>query len=505
MSNYTKATNFATKDALTSGNPLKTLSGTELDDEFNAIQTANATKANTASAQLTGIPVAPTAAADTNTTQLATTAFVTTEANLKADLAGAAFTGAITTTSTIDGVDIATRDGVLTTTTTTANAALPKAGGTMTGVIAGFESTGIDDNATSTAITIDASENVGIGTSSPSSFNSTGGKLVTVSGAGEVAALFSDATYYTLGVKHTGVGSEAVGMFGGTPGSALALMTNNAERMRIDSAGNVGIGTSSPDYQLDIEASSPTVRLNSTVTNGVNSLFFGHSADADAGAIKYWGSAAGLGSYANAMTFNTNGSQALHIDSSGTTSFHGISGRATGATGHMSISEQSNNRSYIELASTSTSSTTLVVFLNPNAVVGSITTSGSSTSYSTSSDYRLKEADVPMTGATERVKALRPINFAWKVDGKRVDGFYAHELQAVVPEAATGTKDAMRDEEYEVTPAVVDAEGVETTAAVMGTRSVPDMQGIDQSKLVPLLTATIQELIARIEALEQGV
>ena len=133
MSNYTKATNFATKDALTSGNPLKTLSGTELDDEFNAIQTASATKANTASAQLTGVPVAPTAAADTNTTQLATTAFVTTEANLKADLAGAAFTGAITTTSTFDGVDIATRDGVLTTTTATADAALPKAGGALSG------------------------------------------------------------------------------------------------------------------------------------------------------------------------------------------------------------------------------------------------------------------------------------------------------------------------------------------------------------------------------------
>ena len=109
-----------------------------------------------------------------------------------------------------------------------------------------------------------------------------------------------------------------------------------------------------------------------------------------------------------------------------------------------------------------------------------------------------------MIGATERVKTLRPINFAWKLDGSRIDGFFAHELAEVVPEAATGTKDAMRDEEYEVTPAVLDAEGIETEAAVMGTRSVPDYQGIDQSKLVPLLTATIQELIARIEALEAG-
>jgi hypothetical protein len=76
MSNYTKATNFATKDALVTGNPLKTLSGTELDDEFNSIATAITTKANTSNTELTGTPTAPTAATATNSTQLATTAYV---------------------------------------------------------------------------------------------------------------------------------------------------------------------------------------------------------------------------------------------------------------------------------------------------------------------------------------------------------------------------------------------------------------------------------------------
>jgi hypothetical protein len=71
-----------------------------------------------------------------------------------------------------------------------------------------------------------------------------------------------------------------------------------------------------------------------------------------------------------------------------------------------------------------------------------------------------------------------------------------------VPEAISGTKDAMRDEEYEVTPAVLDEDGNVVTPAVMGTRSVPEYQGIDQSKLVPLLVKTIQELEARITALE---
>ena len=142
------------------------------------------------------------------------------------------------------------------------------------------------------------------------------------------------------------------------------------------------------------------------------------------------------------------------------------------------------------------------MFYKGGTFVGSIQVTGSSTVYATSSDYRLKENVTPMSGATARLKLLKPCNFDWISTGQNVDGFLAHEAQEVVPEAASGTKDAMMDEEYEVSPAVVDDEGNETTAAVMGTRSVPDMQGIDQSKLVPLLTATIQELIARIEALE---
>lgn len=76
MSNYTKATDFAAKDALTTGNPAKIVKGTEIDDEFNAIATAINSKANTNSPTLTGTPLAPTAATGTNTTQIATTAYV---------------------------------------------------------------------------------------------------------------------------------------------------------------------------------------------------------------------------------------------------------------------------------------------------------------------------------------------------------------------------------------------------------------------------------------------
>jgi hypothetical protein len=76
VSNYTKSTNFATKDALSSGNPLKIVKGTEIDTEFNNIATAISTKADLASPTLTGTPAAPTASLGTSTTQIATTAFV---------------------------------------------------------------------------------------------------------------------------------------------------------------------------------------------------------------------------------------------------------------------------------------------------------------------------------------------------------------------------------------------------------------------------------------------
>ncbi len=144
-------------------------------------------------------------------------------------------------------------------------------------------------------------------------------------------------------------------------------------------------------------------------------------------------------------------------------------------------------------------------FRNTNGEVGTISTQGSSTAYNTSSDYRLKENVVAMSGATERLKQLAPKRFNFIADADvTVDGFLAHEVADVVPEAITGAKDAMRDEEYEVTPAVLDDDGNVVTEAVMDTRSVPHYQGIDQSKLVPLLVATIQELEARIAALESN-
>ena len=113
------------------------------------------------------------------------------------------------------------------------------------------------------------------------------------------------------------------------------------------------------------------------------------------------------------------------------------------------------------------------------SVVGTISTDGSNTAYNTSSDYRLKENVSTDWDATTRLKQLKPSRFNWKANkDKTVDGFLAHEVSSIVPEAITGEKDA------------VDENGN------------PQYQGIDQSKLVPLLTKALQESIARADALE---
>ena len=123
-----------------------------------------------------------------------------------------------------------------------------------------------------------------------------------------------------------------------------------------------------------------------------------------------------------------------------------------------------------------------VQFRRQNTIIGSISRNGSndSVNYNTSSDYRLKDGIVDKIDGIEKLKQLKPRKFYWKsnTDKTLVDGFLAHEVSDIVPEAISGTKDAV-DEDDNIIP-----------------------QAIDQSKLVPLLTAALQEAITKIETLE---
>jgi hypothetical protein len=319
--------------------------------------------------------------------------------------------------------------------------------------------------------------------------------------------------------------------------SASSLASANLTGTVTVSGGNVGIGTALPTQLLSIYGSGGTLAGTAAI-----SLWDGNSGSSRKWAIANGASATGT-SQIGALTFSvgsgsftadplTAGIEAMRIDSSGnvlvgttdsvpynnsagSTADNGI---ALGATGIISSAKYNDNCAAFNRTGTDGG---IISFRKSGGNCGSISVTASSTAYNTSSDYRLKTDAQPMTGASARVLALKPVNFEWITDGSRVDGFLAHEAQAIVPECVTGTKDAMRDEQYEVTAAVyediiiaavLDEEGNEleaerteqrlVTEAVMGTRSVPDMQGIDQSKLVPLLTAALQEALNKIEAME---
>jgi hypothetical protein len=242
------------------------------------------------------------------------------------------------------------------------------------------------------AMTLDASGRLGIGTTSPSAFG------VTAERGG------SDSVYFTANSTsgYTFIAGVApalgYGLLGMTTNHALAFLTNNTERARIDTSGNLLVG---------LTTNSSSGKVSVAVANGGNGITVTNTS----GTAQY-----------NAMAFYNNGPSYTNT--------------------------------------------------------GAISVSGSATSYNTSSDYRLKNTIAPMTGALAKVALLKPCTYKWNADGSDGEGFIAHELAEVCPQAVSGEKDA------------VDEDGN------------PKYQGIDTSFLVATLTAALQEAVAEINSLK---
>jgi hypothetical protein len=388
-----------------------------------------------------------------------------------------------------------------------------------------------------TRLIVDGSGNVGIGTTSPS--------LSTASGS--ASGLEIKGTVPALNLKESS-GNDEFLLYGGASSATIYTVNNlrflmsGSEKMRLDTSGNLGLGTSSPDYNLQIEDTSSNISLALTSsTSGFSRVIFGDSGSATIGAVTYRNSD-------NSMAFEANGSERMRIDSSGrlglgisspdaklhvisgdadtqiklqsavsanaTTSLLMMSRRAGAENQNVTIKASSGNlfitgdTSYgkLSIGTTSIDKGQLNVLRNTNSTsaptvniagdgssnvwvsfsdssdvtYGSISRSGNGTAYTTSSDYRLKENIMYDFDATSRLKQLKPcrFNFIADEDNTTVDGFIAHEVSSIVPEAISGEKDAV-DEDGNIDP-----------------------QGIDQSKIVPLLVKTIQELEARITTLE---
>ena len=272
---------------------------------------------------------------------------------------------------------------------------------------------------------------------------------------------------------------------------ALTKITNTGiNNITLDSGGNVGIGITTPDSEprlhlrrgdaggvdsatnsvLTLENNTTAILQFLTSNTANQQIRFGDPQDTGAGFIQY-------NHGANAIQFGTNGPEKLRIDSSGNL----LVATTSPILGSTGVSGVQVGASFVSIGKTQTTTGTMMTFNNGNGQVGAITTAGSSTSYSTSSDYRLKENVTYDWDATTHLKQLKPARFEWIADGDDavpVDGFLAHEVADVVPEAISGTKDAVDDE------------------------GNPEYQSIDQSKVVPLLVKTILELEARITALE---
>ena len=281
----------------------------------------------------------------------------------------------------------------------------------------------------------------------------------------------------------------------------VALATNGTQAMLVDASQNVGIGTSSPGYKLNVGNTSAVTALNGagitlftsgSLTSNIGGVLnfrpglgqtasdifnlsicaYDHSGDGNADGLSING--------ADGVSFSTGGNsrnERVRIDGSGNL-LVGNTASGYGPLRGVNILNQDVGAIIIGHTSGTSSGNGYINFNYNGSAIGSISQNGTTAvAYNTSSDYRLKENIAPMTGALAKVAALKPCTYTWKSAPDEVgEGFIAHELEEVCPHAVTGEKDA------------VDEDGN------------PKYQGIDTSFLVATLTAAIQELKAEFDA-----
>jgi hypothetical protein len=354
-------------------------------------------------------------------------------------------------------------------------------------------------------LTFDGSTFTATGTSSLD-----GAVVINESGANKDFRVESDAETHMLTVSGANnvVGISESGFFGDL-GVGLHIKTNDS-----------GSSVDGEANELVLENGSDTGMSILSGTSGSGSIFFGDSGANGQGRIVYYHGA-------DAMRFVTASTERGSFRASNANSGSLVVGGTSWDTWYhfqMRFNGNSGGAMVLDNSQTDTNGTAYIQFKQGNSAIGYISRNGttSGVTYSTSSDYRLKENVNYTWDATTKLKELKPAKFTWKADPSNqiVDGFLAHEVSSIVPEAITGTKDETETKEKVVisNDGTITAEWIEEADWIKGkadntyendttweaTKVVPKYQAIDQSKLVPLLVKTIQELEARITTLESA-
>jgi len=337
---------------------------------------------------------------------------------------------------------------------------------------------------------VETSTGIGIGTSSPSY------KLHVTNDSSAAARIGGASNYLELG-EYASNSSPAISYNGS--GASLPIRNGTSEVARFDSSGRLGIGTTSPGARLEVKGAD-SAGYAAQFTNSTESRFAKIYVDGNGIAFVDDNFDDGIEFASNTARIYANGSERMRFTSDGRFLVGTTSALSDGLMCFKGTF--ASNRGLI-LETTQTSGE-MIRFNTSTGNAGKIDSNGTSTTYSTSSDYRLKENIVNLEGAIDRVKQLAPKRFNFICDADTtVDGFIAHEAQAVVPEAITGTHNGV--EVWKEGQELPDGVSVGDNKLDEDGNTIPDYQGIDQSKLVPLLTAALQEAISKIETLETKV